>query len=149
MPRPGPVAGNHLRPPSWDAAQGRNSLGKLCALLYYGVSGAIISVSMDQIGRYKIEQLIGRGGMGEVYRARDTLLGRTVAIKVFRTPEGVAPGEAASQRERLLREAQAAARLTHPNIVSVFDFAEEADIAYIVMELVEGETLAEFLARRT
>ena len=85
--------------------------------------------------------------MGEVYRAHDTLLGRTVAIKVFRAPEGVAPAETASHRERLLREAQAAARLSHPNIVSVFDFDEEADVAYIVMELVEGETLDALLAR--
>ncbi len=102
---------------------------------------------MAQLGRYELEQLIGRGGMGEVYRAHDTLLGRTVAIKVFRAPEGVAAAETASHRERLLREAQAAARLSHPNIVSVFDFAEEADVAYIVMELVEGETLDALLAR--
>jgi serine/threonine protein kinase len=103
---------------------------------------------MFQLGRYELQQLIGRGGMGEVYRAYDTLLGRTVAIKVFRTAEGVTPAEAASQRQRLLREAQAAARLTHPNIVSVFDYAEEADVAYIVMELIEGETLDALLARQ-
>ncbi len=103
---------------------------------------------MVQFGRYELEQLIGRGGMGEVYRAHDTLLGRTVAIKVFRASEGAAPAEAASHRERLLREAQAAAQLSHPNIVSVFDFAEEADVGYIVMELVEGETLETLLARK-
>jgi serine/threonine protein kinase len=103
---------------------------------------------MFQLGRYELQQLIGRGGMGEVYRACDTLLGRTVAIKVFRTAEDVTPAEAASQRQRLLREAQAAARLTHPNIVSVFDYAEEADVAYIVMELIEGETVDALLARQ-
>jgi serine/threonine-protein kinase len=53
---------------------------------------------MFQLGRYELQQLIGRGGMGEVYRACDTLLGRTVAIKVFRTAEDVTPAEAASQR---------------------------------------------------
>lgn len=86
--------------------------------------------------RYKLKQVIGRGGMGEVYRAMDTWLDREVAIKVLSSevlgPEG---------RDRLLREAQAAARLNHPNVVSVYDVGERNGEPFVVMELVEGQTL--------
>ena len=86
--------------------------------------------------RYRLDAEIGRGGMGVVYRGHDTLLDRDVAVKIlFQTALG---GEG---RARLLREAQAAARLNHPNIVSVYDAGEAAGSPFVVMELVEGGSL--------
>ncbi len=87
-------------------------------------------------GRYQLEEEIGQGGMGVVYRANDTVLNREVAIKVLSDT-----GMGEEGRERLWREAQAAAKLNHPNIISVYDVAEINDRPSIVMELVKGETL--------
>ena len=90
-------------------------------------------------GRYRIDAELGRGGMGVVYRALDTLLERPIAVKVVSTTLLGSGG-----RARLLREARAAARLNHPNVVSVYDAGEAAgaaDIPFIVMELVVGESL--------
>jgi hypothetical protein len=86
--------------------------------------------------RYRLDAEIGRGGMGVVYRAHDTLLDRDVAVKVL--SEAVLGGRG---RARLLREAQAAARLNHPNIVSVYDAGEASGSPFVVMELVEGGSL--------
>jgi tRNA A-37 threonylcarbamoyl transferase component Bud32 len=88
-------------------------------------------------GRYRLEQLVGRGGMAQVHRAIDLVLGRPVAVKIMaeqltRDPVFV---------ERFRREAQAAAGLNHPGIVAVFDTGADGDLHYIVMELVEGRTL--------
>jgi predicted ATPase len=88
------------------------------------------------IGRYRLEGDLGRGGMGVVYRARDTLLDRTVAVKVLTGSDLGTAG-----RARLLREAQAAAQLNHPNIVSIYDAGEAGGVPFIVMELVEGSSL--------
>ncbi len=92
--------------------------------------------------RYRIEARIGSGGMAEVYRGVDPVLNRTVAIKVL-LPQFARD---ASFVERFRREAQAAARLNHPNIVSVYDTGADGDTQYIVMEFIEGRTLAEALA---
>jgi serine/threonine protein kinase len=86
-------------------------------------------------GRYRIESLIGRGGMADVYRATDTMLARTVAVKVL-------SGRADGDGERFLREARSMAKLNHRNIVAVYDAGRSDDHSYIVMELVEGRTLA-------
>ena len=96
---------------------------------------------MDQIGRYKILSELGRGAMGVVYRARDTKIGREVAIKTIRLADQAGEGETERLRERLFREAQSAGRLSHPGIVTIYDVDEEAGLAYITMEYVEGETL--------
>jgi predicted ATPase len=88
--------------------------------------------------RYQLEAEIGRGGMGVVYRAHDTLLGRDVAVKVLSASELGTEG-----RARLLREALAAAGLNHPNIVTVHDVGEAEELPFIVMELVEGPSLYE------
>src|ERR1035438_5239974 len=96
-----------------------------------------------QIGPYEIVSLLGAGGMGEVYRARDTRLGRSVALKVL--PPDVACD--AGRRQRFEFEARAASALNHPGIVSVFDTGETDGLAYIVSELVEGEVLREVLKR--
>jgi len=92
-------------------------------------------------GRYRVERELGRGGMAKVFLGTDTVLGRTVAIKVL-APQ-FADDEGFVQRFR--REAQAAARISHPCIVSVFDTGSDDGVHYIVMEFVEGRTLAEFL----
>jgi serine/threonine-protein kinase len=94
-----------------------------------------------RLGRYQIGARIGAGGMGEVYQARDERLGRDVAIKVLAGPFG----DAADLRLRFEREAKAAARLSHPNIVAIHDVGEDAGVAYAVMELLRGETLRDRL----
>jgi eukaryotic-like serine/threonine-protein kinase len=96
----------------------------------------------ERLGPYEILSPVGAGGMGEVYRARDTRLERTVAIKVL-------PGAIASDPEALARferEARAVAALSHPNILAIHDFGRLEGVAYAVMELLEGETLREKLA---
>ena len=92
--------------------------------------------------RYRVEARIGQGGMAEVYRGFDPALERTVAIKVLLPPYDRDAGFVA----RFRREAQAAARLSHPNIVGVYDTGADGDTQYIVMEYIEGRTLASFLA---
>ncbi|MGH2593929.1 MAG: protein kinase domain-containing protein, partial [Anaerolineae bacterium] len=87
-------------------------------------------------GRYRLDAELGRGGMGVVYRAHDTLLDRDVAVKVLSDTKLGTEG-----RARLLREAQSAAQLNHPNVVSVHDAGEADGAPFIVMELVEGESL--------
>ena len=96
----------------------------------------------DELGIYEILAPIGAGGMGEVYRARDPKLGRQVAIKVL--PAHLASN--ASARERLRREAAAAAALDHPFICKVFEIGEAGDVLFLVMEFIAGETLHQRLA---
>ncbi|MFE9657861.1 protein kinase [Micromonospora sp. NPDC006431] len=93
-------------------------------------------------GRYQCEELLGSGGMGEVWRGRDLRLDRPVAIKVL-TAAGLQEPMAA---ERFDREARAAAGLTHPHIVAVYDFGTEANDSYLIMELVEGRTVSALIA---
>src|SRR5581483_10078774 len=95
----------------------------------------------ERLGPYKILASIGKGGMGEVYRARDTRLERDVAIKVL-------PGAFATDtaRERFQREARAASALNHPNICAIYDVGEAAGHPYLVMELLEGQSLREHMA---
>jgi formylglycine-generating enzyme required for sulfatase activity len=101
---------------------------------------------VQRLGRYDIIAEIGRGGMGVVYRAHDTALGRTVALKTIALgPQGTSQ-EAEQLRARLRREAQAAATLSHPNVVAVYDVGQDGETAYVVMELVEGGTLDRALA---
>jgi eukaryotic-like serine/threonine-protein kinase len=92
--------------------------------------------------RYQVEARIGAGGMAEVFRGFDNVLGRTVAIKMLLPQFARDAGFVA----RFRREAQAAARLNHPNIVAVYDTGADADTQYIVMEFIEGRTLHEFLS---
>jgi len=92
-----------------------------------------------QLGPYTIVALLGQGGMGVVYRARDERLQRDVAIKVL--PPGLLSDEPAKSRFR--KEARALARLSHPNIAAVFDVGEQDGMDYLVMECVPGQTLSE------
>src|SRR5215470_13108847 len=97
-------------------------------------------------GRYRLQAVIGRGGMGAVWRARDELLNRDVAIKEIVWPERLDPAERETARRRAVREAQLAARLSHPNVVSVYDILEEDGRTCIVMELVPFRSLRDVLA---
>ncbi|MEE8133625.1 MAG: serine/threonine-protein kinase, partial [Gemmatimonadales bacterium] len=93
------------------------------------------------LGPYEILSPIGAGGMGEVYKANDTRLDRTVAIKVL--PEHFA--ENPERKARFEREAKAISQLNHPHICTLYDVGEQDGIDFIVMEHIEGETLAERL----
>ena len=97
-----------------------------------------------RLGPYEVLSPLGAGGMGEVYRARDTRLGRDVAIKVL-------PAALASDPERLKRferEARSASSLNHPNIVTIYDIGSSDSISYIAMELVTGRPLRSVLLQR-
>lgn len=95
-----------------------------------------------RLGRYEVDHLVGAGGMGEVYRARDTRVGRDVAIKVL-------PADASHDADRLHRfeqEARAAGALNHPNILTVHDLGTEAGTVFLVTELLEGRSLRSVVA---
>ncbi len=95
----------------------------------------------DRLGPYEIVGQLGAGGMGEVYRARDSRLGREVAIKIL-------PAEFSGKRDRMERfeqEARSASALNHPNIITVFDIGSQNNISYIAMEFVDGKTLRDLL----
>jgi serine/threonine-protein kinase len=100
----------------------------------------------DRLGRYRIVDRLGAGGMGEVYRAQDTVLGRMVALKRLRpSDEGPASDDDAAS---LLHEARAAAAIEHPNAVAIFDVDEADGAPFLAMELIEGETLRRYIGAR-
>ncbi|WPB77086.1 protein kinase [Archangium violaceum] len=106
-------------------------------------SGSLSLEPGAHVGRYVIEGLLGEGGMGVVYAARDPALGRTVALKLLRPGGGGEEG-----RTRLVREAQAMARLSHPNVLPLFELGTEGGSVFLAMERVEGPTLAGWLRER-
>jgi serine/threonine protein kinase len=93
------------------------------------------------IGRYEVERLLGRGGLGSVYLAYDPVIGRQLAIKVIPLSAGDS-----GLAQRILREAQVLGRLLHPNIVAIYDVGQLEDFAYIVMQYVDGKTLQQLIA---
>jgi serine/threonine protein kinase len=97
-----------------------------------------------KLGQYAVLEKIGQGGMGSVYKAFDTALERTVALKVLLT----APVDDTKQAERFMREARSLARLTHPNLLHIYNVGQEGACHYFAMELLEGETLTAVLRRR-
>src|SRR3954451_179670 len=99
----------------------------------------------ETVGRFVVLGLVGRGGMGEVYAAYDPELERKVAVKLVRAR----PGATEQRRLRLLREAQAIAQLSHPNVVVVYDVGTFRDSVFIAMEFVEGHTLGYWLQAQT
>src|SRR6187431_727714 len=110
----------------------------------HGTRGDVLAeIGQTLGGRYRLIELLGSGGMATIYRATDTQLGRDVALKLLR-PEYLRDPDFAS---RFRQEAQAAASLSHPNVVTVYDFGEDPSGPYIVMELVDGEDLATILRR--
>jgi hypothetical protein len=100
----------------------------------------------DHLGPYVLIRALGSGGMGVVFEACHQPLGRRVAIKVLHS-ETSAGATGAVERARFLREGRAAAQVRHPHVVEVFDFGVEQDVPFLVMELIEGETLADRIAR--
>src|SRR5437660_11847275 len=99
--------------------------------------------SGNKLGPYEIESPLGAGGMGEVYRARDTRLDRTVAIKILSQQLSNDP----VRKQRFEREAKTISSLNHPNICTLHDVGSQDGIDYLVMECVEGETLAKRLEK--
>src|SRR6476659_9499515 len=97
-----------------------------------------------RLGAYEILSLLGAGGMGQVYKARDTRLDRTVAIKIL--PDALAADP--QFRERFDREARTISQLDHPHICALYDVGEHAGTAYLVMQYLDGITLSERLAKR-
>ena len=98
-------------------------------------------------GRYRLNSVIGRGGMGTVWRARDELLNRDVAIKEITWPPSLTDAEQQATRRRALREAQMAARLRHPNVVLIYDIVNEESRPWIVMELLPYPSLRDIVAQ--
>src|SRR5438128_4875046 len=101
-------------------------------------------VAGTRLGAYEILSALGVGGMGEVYRARDTKLNRDVALKVIPDTFALDP----DRISRFTREAQVLASLNHPHIAAIYGFEDSSAIHALVLELVEGETLADRVARR-
>ena len=97
---------------------------------------------LTQLGRYQLKRVIGRGAMGLVYEGLDPRLERTVAVKTILKSHMLDETMAGEYSARFVREAQAAGRLNHPNIVTVFDFGEQDEVAYLVMEFIRGRELA-------
>src|SRR2546427_4763690 len=97
----------------------------------------------SRLGPYEVLSLLGAGGMGEVYKAKDTRLDRTVAVKVL--PQHLS--ENSDVRQRFEREAKTISSLSHPHICALYDVGNQDGVEYLVMEYLEGETLAERLVR--
>ena len=102
------------------------------------LAGVAPSIVGRQLGAYRLEERIGAGGMGEVYRATDTRLGREVAVKILPAAWAADP----HRRSRFEREARAIAALKHPNICTIHDVGHEDGIEFLVMELIDGESLS-------
>ncbi len=102
---------------------------------------------LTKLGPFQILEVIGRGGMGTVYRGIDPIIGRAVAVKVIRLIGYNDQDEQIWLKERLFREARAAGNLCHPSIVTIFQVGEEQDVAYIAMEFVDGPTLEAIMAK--
>ncbi len=105
-----------------------------------GETGVSVTQPGSRLGKYEIRGTLGKGAMGTVYDGWDPIIARRVAIKTVKIPDAH-DAEAVEELARFRREAQAAGRLTHPNIVGVYDYGEDGDIAFIVMEFVDGPTL--------
>lgn len=104
--------------------------------------------SVSRFGRYKIIEVLGRGGMGAVYKGLDPVLDRPVALKTIRLDFALSSAEMSELKERLIQEAKAAGRLSHPNIVTIYDVGEEGGLQYIAMEHLSGYTLEDFIKKK-
>jgi len=100
------------------------------------------SIEKPMLGRYQIEKELGKGAMGIVYLGKDPKISRVVAIKTMALAQEFEADELDEVKERFFREAETAGRLSHPNIVTIFDAGEEHDLAYIAMEFLKGSDLA-------
>ncbi|MFI4978746.1 MAG: CHASE2 domain-containing serine/threonine-protein kinase [Nevskiales bacterium] len=105
------------------------------------IMGGDNTVEKPMLGRYQVERELGKGAMGVVYLGKDPKIGRMVAIKTMALSQEFEPDELKEVKERFFREAETAGRLSHPNIVSIYDAGEEHDLAYIAMEFIKGYDL--------
>jgi len=126
----------HQTLPETSPLNGNNS-GNFTATLVVDDS----KVERPVLGRYRVEREIGRGAMGMVYLGSDPKIGRTVAIKTLALTDEFESDQLEEVRNRFFVEAEAAGRLNHPNIVTIFDAGEEHDLAYIAMDYIEGDSL--------
>lgn len=101
---------------------------------------------MKNIGKYKITSILGKGAMGIVYRALDPDINREVAVKTIRFDLVSEEGDREEMMERFIREAQSAGKLTHPNIITIYDVGKEEEMTYIVMQLIEGRSLQKVIS---
>jgi serine/threonine-protein kinase len=106
-------------------------------------------VEKPMLGRYEVEKELGKGAMGVVYLGKDPKIGRVVAIKTMALSQEFEADELKDVKERFFREAETAGRLTHPNIVTIFDAGEEHDLAYIAMEFLKGKDLTPYIKPET
>ena len=104
-------------------------------------ASASSSSGKQMLGRYQVEKELGKGAMGVVYQGKDPKIGRVVAIKTMALSQEFEPDELAEVKERFFREAETAGRLSHPNIVTIFDAGEDHELCYIAMELLKGTDL--------
>jgi len=107
-----------------------------------------VDLQNQPIGHYQILSVLGKGGMGTVYRALDTRIGREVALKVISPGDATGPEDLREASERFRREARSAGILSHPNVVTVHEFGEAGQLLYIVMELVDGPGLDQLVRQR-
>ena len=114
-------------------------------ILNTGGADATQQMEKPKLGRYEVDKELGKGAMGIVYLGKDPKIGRTVAIKTMALTQEFEPDELASVKERFFREAETAGRLSHPNIVQIFDAGEEHDLAYIAMEFIKGHDLTKHI----
>jgi len=101
-------------------------------------------VEKPMLGRYQVEKELGKGAMGVVYQGKDPKIGRVVAIKTLALSQEFEASELKDVKERFFREAETAGRLTHPNIVTIYDAGDEHDLAYIAMEFLKGKDLTPY-----
>ena len=140
-------AGSFLETPALDlAAQEKEFIGSPVSALTAQAVAETPSRSLvgKTLGAYQILSLLGSGGMGEVYKARDSRLNRSVAIKVL-PPDKTSD---ADRKRRFVQEARAASALNHPNIITIHDIGREDGIDFVVMEYVAGKTLDRLIPRR-
>ncbi len=102
----------------------------------------------ERLGRYEVIEIVGQGAMGTVYRGKDPAIDRTVALKTIRFGSHTGDEAAEELRERFFREARAAGKLSHPNIVTIYDVGGEGDLQYIAMEFIAGYTLEEVVKKK-
>lgn len=139
-----PHCGNHLKLLTDQTEITCGSCGSIVTVDPEATRSAPSLRVPKEVGRFKIERLLGRGGFGTTYLAHDPKLNRAVAIKIPRSGEFLS----ASERERFIREAQSAAMLRHPNIVTVHEIGDDNDLPFIVCDYIEGVTLKDLISGR-
>lgn len=105
-------------------------------------------MEIKKLGRYEVTEVLGQGAMGIVYKGVDPMIGRTVALKTLKTAGEIPADQLAEFKRRFSQEAQSAGRLTHPNVVTIYDVGEEQGLAYIAMEFIKGKALDEYISEK-